>query len=844
MALERLGLGGVLTFEERPAVRAMGKARNAYGRFTRSTDQLKSKTGRLGATISTQMRKIGGSVRGLGKSLKTLGSSLTGFAVGGVAMTYMLGRGAKSAAGFEQAIADLGAVSRASEKDMARLTTKAEQMGIVTAFSASESASAMEQLARAGATVDEQISSVRGVLDLAAAGNVQYAQASEIVATITRSMGREFAKAGNLADIMALAASKSNVTIESLGEAFRYGAPQAKTMGIRTEELTAIFGKLGDAGLKGSIAGTSFTSMLVKLSKPSRAAEKLLHKFNITLTDSRGQLRPMAGIIDDFKRALETETDAVNRAKTMTELFGVRGQKAYAALASAGKASLETLTEELLKASGGIGAATEMAEKRLDTLMGSFKMLSATVEGFAIAIYGPVLGSIKEFVQGATGGLNSILMSLKSLQTAQKEGHDLQLTSMMLTKRHGDTAVSIAQGLLDVVNWLRDSWNSLVETIGKFGAWLKEKIGQDGVRALTRLAGKLVTIMATIAPLLLAFKAFTFVIGRPMVAAIWVAIKVSKVLITTLIGVKTAADAAAVSTTRSVGLLGKLGKLAKFAGAVGVTVWAATELKNVWDEVIRPLATGTYAATKENIERGVRKARSSIHEWAGTLKSETKKKTYEALSESLSDAQAVDLAQWLYGFKDGLKTSTRTAISEALEKIRTEDYQKMFKTLEAGLFKANMKGLKPIMELTPRGILTAFGMPAEEIGPEALKAAKKMKERYEGERRVALDLELKKRHEAGEKSRKAWLALSPKEREKVRRAQAREEEQRRERERMGEYAVYLENNVNIDGKKVASSLSKHQQEIQERAGFKATPWQRRMMLEQGAMPATASARGL
>lgn len=841
MALERMGLGGVLTFEERQAVQAMGKARDAYGRFTRSTDQLKSKTGRLGATISTQMRKIGRSVKGLGRSLRGLGTSLTGLAVGGTAVGYMMSRGVKTAATFEQAVLNLGAVAMSSSEDLARMEAKAKELGIITAFSATQSAEAMTVLKMAGAGTEETLAGIAGMLDLAAAGSVDTAAAVDIATTAILGLNMKMEDSKHVADVLALSTTKGKVALLDLGEAMRMSLKTAGPMEMKIEELAAILTKLGDASMRGTLAGTSFNSMMAKLAKPSKLASEKMKEWGIRLEDSSGKLLPVSWIMEQFSKKIGALTSDVEKNLLITEIFGERGKAAYAALARAGRESIDSLTKELQKSSEGIGVATDMAQRKLAGLTGQFTMMKATVEGLSIAIYGPLKDAMTKTVTAATGGLNNLLYALQGLQRAQKEGHDLQLTSMMLTKRHGETAVSIAQGLLDVVNWLRDSWNSLIETVGKFGAWLKEKIGQDGVRALTRLAGKLATIMATVAPLLLAFKAFTFVIGKPMVAAIWVAIKVSKVLITTLFGVSTAAKAAAVSTTRSLGLLGKLGR---FAGAVGVTAWAAVELKDVWDEVIRPLATGTYAATKENIERGVRKARGSILEWSKTLKSETKKQTYAALSESLSDAQAVDLAQWVHGFKDKLKTSTHSAISEALEKIRTENFQKMFKTLEAGLFKANMRGLRPIMEVSPRAALIAWGMKPEDITTEMLMETRKMQERYQGERRAALDTDLEKRSQADEKSRKAWLRLTPKEREKVRRAEAREEERRRETERKGEFAVYLENNVNIDGRKVAGSLSKHQQEIQERAGFKATPWARRMMLEQGAMPATATARGL
>ena len=163
MAFERMGLGGVVTLDTDPAVRSLGAGRNALGRFTRQTSAVGPAAGRMATSFKRATQRIKTSLRGSQAGLDKFSGAMRSAALVTVPAGIIMYKAAKSAANFEQAIADLGAVSGASEKDLARLSAKAKEMGIVTAFSASESANAMEQLARAGATVEEQISGVRSM---------------------------------------------------------------------------------------------------------------------------------------------------------------------------------------------------------------------------------------------------------------------------------------------------------------------------------------------------------------------------------------------------------------------------------------------------------------------------------------------------------------------------------------------------------------------------------------------------------------------------------------------------------------------------------------------------------
>jgi TP901 family phage tail tape measure protein len=691
-------------------------------------------------------------------SMKQLGGAMKVAAVASLPLAFAMGKGVKTAASFEQAMADLGAVSRASEKDMDRLSKKAKEMGVVTAFSATESAQAMEMLARAGAKTEEQIGGVKGVLDLAAAGNVHYAESSDIVATVTRGMGRKFAQSGNLADILAAAASGATVTVSSLGESFRYGMAQARIMGIETEELTAIFGKLGDASLRGSMGGTALTAMLSKLASPSRRAAGLMKKWEVSLTDAHGKMLPISTIIDKISKKLGGITDAGERAKTMTEIFGRRGQKAYAALAAAGKESLDLLTTELRQASDGIGVAAEMAKKRLNTLIGAFKMLSATVEGMSIAVYGPVRDDIKKFVQEATGGLNSVLFAMQDLQEAQKTGADLQATATKLAEKHGAVAVSVALGLLDITKFLKDAWQGITKAVKNLGVWIKKVIGVEGIRTLVAMAGKVAAVTAVVGPLTLAIGAIGFVITRSVIPAVM-----------------------------------SLGGVIKLAlGPWGLLIGGVIALLSKTIEKIRGMDDAVGGATLK-WEQFERQADGSLRK-VGEVASKTQTKLTKQADRFLG-------ALWA-----GLKAIVDT-LSEGLVHI-----------LE----------LLGIIERPPKVVWKGaekWGVMPTPEAPELAGIARIKEKAARAKMPPEMPTEVATRLE----------------RERLRK-EFRTEMERRFPTAKPMVDVNINNRMCIDGRDVAHSIQRQQTEIQERAGFKTTPWQRRMSMEHGAMPATVSVR--
>ena len=410
MAFERIGIGGFLTFDEKKGVASMGRAGAAFGK------------------LGKKAVAVGKGIANVGKGVRTAGLAF-------LPITAGLGLGLAIAAGFEKQMSAVGAITRGTTEDMTRLTDEAKRQGIVSVFSATESAQAMEALGRAGFDTTQVISALGGVMNAAAAEGIGLGESATIVSRIVKSMGLEVERANNIADILVLTSAKSNTNITSLGEAFKFGAPAAKGFGIQTEELASVFGKLADSGLDASQGGTSFANFLLKLGKPSKEAARQMKAWKIELEDSQGNLKSIGNIIEQFKSKIEKIPSATERARVASELFGVRGQRAYVALASAGGKAIDDLTQDLLESSFGIGAAAEAAEKRLDNLAGSFTLFKSSVESIFIGFFDPLLTPFKEATQDITAGLNRVLDSFAGLQKNQKA---VGMASVAISKRQID----------------------------------------------------------------------------------------------------------------------------------------------------------------------------------------------------------------------------------------------------------------------------------------------------------------------------------------------------------------------------------------------------------------------
>ena len=286
----------------------------------------------------SSLKRIGGSLKQTGATMRATGTSmtmgLTAPIVGGVAAAAM------AFGGFEKSMNRVKALSGATGKDFDALTQQAKDLGKTTAFSAKEAADAMGFLAMAGFDTTKIIGAMPGVLELAASAQLDLASAADITSNILTGYGMQTEDLSRVNNVLVKSFTSANTDLTQLGVAFKYAGPVAKSAGMSFEEASASISMMGNAGIQGSMAGTSLRGAITKLLNPTKKAATEMTALGISATDAEGNLLPMADIVQQLG-------DRSASTSQMMTIFGLRAGPAMAGLVSQGHESLRKLTNEL-----------------------------------------------------------------------------------------------------------------------------------------------------------------------------------------------------------------------------------------------------------------------------------------------------------------------------------------------------------------------------------------------------------------------------------------------------------------------------------------------------------------
>lgn len=285
-----------------------------------------------------------------------------------------------------------------SQEQMDALRDTAREMGATTKFSASEAADAMGYMALAGWDDAQVIAGIPGVLNLAAAANMDLAKASDIVTDTMTPFGMAAERAGEAADVFAYAQANSNTTVEALGEAMKYAAPTADAFGMTLQDTAAAMGVLANAGIKGSQGGTTLNAMLRDMKKNADNGRIAIGKTKVALTNADGSYRSYAAIIRDIDKATSSMT-ASQRDAALGAIFGDESLKGILATLKQGPDALDDMTAGLYACGG---AAADMAATMGDNLKGDLAILESGAQEMAIALSDWLMPAARGVVQGVT----------------------------------------------------------------------------------------------------------------------------------------------------------------------------------------------------------------------------------------------------------------------------------------------------------------------------------------------------------------------------------------------------------------------------------------------------------
>lgn len=375
------------------------------------------------------------------------------------------------AATMGYSVKDLNTQGSEAQKTFQTLSDFAQEMGSTTAFSASQAADALNYMALAGYDADTSMKMLPNVLNLAAAGGIELASASDMVTDAQSALGLSLDQTSVMVDQMAKASSKSNTSVAQLGEAFLTVGATAKGLSGGTNELSTALGLLADNGIKGAEGGTHLRNIMLAMNPTTSKACDAWEKLGISAYDADGNLRPLQDTFADLNKAMDGMTEQ-QKTDLLTAMFNKTDLSSINALLATSSERWNELSEAI---GDSAGAAEEMENVQLDNLNGDITLFQSALEGVQIAVSEQLTPTLREFVQFGGNGLQSLTEAFKSNGLSGAMEVAGQLIGELLTKIVGmlpsmidagmKLLAAIGQGLLQNLPTIVNSAVQIVTTL-------------------------------------------------------------------------------------------------------------------------------------------------------------------------------------------------------------------------------------------------------------------------------------------------------------------------------------------------------------------------------------------
>lgn len=297
---------------------------------TESTISSKLDAGSLGKSLGSAIFK------GVGSMAIQAGQQMIGFASDSI----------QAGATFDSSMSQVAATMGVTVDEVGNLRDFAQKMGATTAFSASQAADALNYMALAGYDADKSMEMLPTVLDLAAAGGIDLARASDMVTDAASALGLSSEDTAAMVDKMAQASSKSNTSVAQLGDAILTVGGTAKGLAGGTTELSTALGIMADSGIKGSEAGTHMRNILLALNPTTDKAKEAFEELGINAYDADGNLKPLNETFEELAGALSGYTEK-GQSELLSNMFNKTDLAAVDALLTAATYDLDSMVVSL-----------------------------------------------------------------------------------------------------------------------------------------------------------------------------------------------------------------------------------------------------------------------------------------------------------------------------------------------------------------------------------------------------------------------------------------------------------------------------------------------------------------
>lgn len=388
------------TYEQRLA--ATGNTLREAGvdttQLTAETTRLETEVDKLKdqqVDLKKTMDEAGEGAKGFGeKSVEALDAVESVLATAGIAKALGEIKDAymdciNTAGDFEASMSNVEALSGASGDELEALSDKAKEMGASTKFTAGESADALSYMALAGWNTQSMLEGISPVLNLAAAANMDLAQASDIVTDYLTAFGLKASDTTHFVDVMAYAMAHSNTDVIQLGEAYKACASTATSLGYSVEETTAVLATMANAGVKGGEAGTALNAIFTRLATNTKKCGDELANYGVNIYDAQGNMQSLSSILTGIAGVWGdlTDQEQANLAKTIagTNQYS-KLQTIMAGCSEAAAEGGQSFSDYTAALNNCAGSADKMAGTMLDNMNGRLVLMQSAADGLKIAI--------------------------------------------------------------------------------------------------------------------------------------------------------------------------------------------------------------------------------------------------------------------------------------------------------------------------------------------------------------------------------------------------------------------------------------------------------------------------
>jgi len=304
----------------------------------------------------------------------------------------------KKFADWDAQMSQVQTLSHATADEMNQLRDASLNMGQAIGFSATQVADAETELVKAGVSVKDMLGgALTGALNLAAAGQINVAQATEIAAVALTQFKLQGKDVPHVADLLAAGADKALGGVDQLGQALNQGGLVAAQFGLTVDDTVGTLSAFANAGLLGSDAGTSFKQMLLSLASPSQKAADTMKQYNIQAYDAQGNFVGITNLAGQLQKNLGGVSQA-QRDSALSIIFGSDAIRTANVLYKEGAKGIQGWINSV----NDTGFAAEQARGKMDNLNGDVSKLGAALDTALIKTGSTANDILRGTVQGIT----------------------------------------------------------------------------------------------------------------------------------------------------------------------------------------------------------------------------------------------------------------------------------------------------------------------------------------------------------------------------------------------------------------------------------------------------------